>query len=285
MTLSDQVTDFLAKKHRKSAATYEQYRFILERVLLPWALSAGLQSAGDFTDADLEAFLSHLELRQHNGKPLAVASIRTYLRGVRVFLSACKVPKGDFEPPKQPRRLVSTLSRQEIDLLERVADTERDRLIVRVLADTGIRVSELLGLTLGDLRENSHDREYFIEVIGKGDKQREIGVPADTFKRLKSHAKDGGGGFIFQNHGRTARLTRHGVDKMIRGLAKKANISKRVYPHLMRHSFATQQIRAGQMSLIELQRALGHSTLAMLSQVYAHTTAHDAYSKQMAGLK
>jgi integrase/recombinase XerD len=283
--LADQIAIFLEKKRRKSAATYEQYRFILERVLIPWCLDTGISDAAGLTDKAMERFTYHLETKCTTGKALSVASVRTYVRGVRIFLNWAKVPKGEFEPPHQPRRLVATLTRQEIDVLERVADTERDRLIVRVLADTGIRVSELLGLTLGDLKENSHDREYFIEVIGKGDKQREIGMPADTFKRLQKYAKEGGGGFIFQNHYRTARLTRSGVDKMFRGLTKKANIPHRVYPHLMRHSFATQQIRTGHMSLIEIQNALGHSTLAMLSQVYAHVTAHSTYAKQMAGLK
>jgi integrase len=286
MDIAAQIDEFLAEKQRyKAAATYENYRVILQTLFLPWC-GEEITDTEQMTDKAMDRFADYLGTRRTaKGKPLSIPSIRTYLRTVRIFLNWCGVAKGRFEMPAQPRRIVSTLSRREIDVLEKVASNERDRLIVRVLADTGIRVGELLGLTLGDLHHSDYERRWMIQVIGKGDKEREVPIPAPVYMRLKAYAKNGG--FIFRTVTGN-RLDRHRVDKIIQRLAKKAGIGRRVYPHLLRHSWATQQVKNMKItgaSLIDLQRTLGHTSLAMISQVYAHTTPPDSYDALMAGLK
>lgn len=278
--LASQVADFLLRKKRKAPATYEQYRFVLERVLLPWCQQVAVSQADELTDSTMMRFTDYLQGITY--RPLAPASVQTYVRSVRIFLNWAKVPPGDYEPVHVPHRMRDTLSRQEVDRMESAAKSERDKLIVRVLADTGIRVGELTGLRPQDLRADTHAKMYFIRVIGKGDAQRDVGIPQETYRRLRQFSLDQPE-YIFSLKGE--RLERYNVEYVIRKLAKAAGIGRRVWPHLMRHGFVTRQIRAGKMSPIDIQRALGHTTLAMVSQVYTHTTAADSYAKQMAGLE
>lgn len=292
--LPDQIADFLSEKRRKkSAATYEQYHFILERIFLPWAETAGLYEAADCTDKVMDRFQDHLLSRNVNAnaptnptvqKSLSVASVRTYIRGVRIFLNWTGVAKGRFESIGEPERLRDPLTRDEIRAVERKAKSERDALIIRVLADTGIRISELLGLRLRDLREDGRTHKCFIRVIGKGDREREVAIPADTFRRLRKLAMSDTTEFVFVGRG-SARLTRNGAAHIIRRLAAEAGIKRRVHAHLFRHGFITQQIRAGKVDLVTLQKHVGHRTLAMISQTYSHVTADDSYDALMEGLK
>ena len=290
--LIDQVADYLEEKRRKkSPATAEQYRAVLENIFLPWAEAQKITEAAQVNDKAMDRFTDWLKTRKHGKKqePPSTATLRTYVRAVRVFLSWADVPKGRYEPPAKPKRLRDIPSRQEIDAMERAALDERDRLIVRVLADTGIRVSELLGLRLEDLLENTHDRQYFIRVIGKGDKQRDVAIEGKLFRRLKHYAEPQNTDFIFNGkrrrpNGQVEVLTKSGVEQLIRNLAKRAEITKRVYPHLMRHHYITHQIRKG-TNLIVLQRQVGHSNLSQISETYAHVVSADGYAQLTGALK
>jgi integrase/recombinase XerD len=75
-------------------------------------------------------------------------------------------------------------------------------------------------------------------------------------------------------------VTGSGVGQMFDVVADRAGINKRVYPHLLRHSFATEALRRG-MNPIQLAQILGHSGLQMIDQVYSHLTATDAYDAMM----
>jgi integrase/recombinase XerD len=280
MEFTAQIDDFLLRKRRKAGPTYEQYRFVLERIFLPWCEVAHLDSPADCNDRAMDRFTDSLLNR---AKPLSVATIRTYVRAVRVFLTWAKVPKGDYEQLAEPERLRNVLSRQEIDRMEHVATVERDKLIVRVLADTGIRVGELIGLREQSLFANTNAHHYFIRVIGKGDREREVGIPEGLYRRLGRLAREQDCEYIF-NAKRGGRLTRHGVDRIVRQLAKAAKIERRVWPHLFRHSYVTQMARR-KVPLQDTMKAVGHKTAAMTMTIYNHTTADDSYDVLMAALK
>lgn len=277
--ISTQVSNFLLRKSRKARPTYEQYRFVLEKVLLPWCEEAGITETSQLDATAVMILTEDLGKRE---RPLSPTTIQTYIRNVRIFLNWCQVPQGDYEPVRVPRRMRDTLTRTEIERIENAASTESDKLIVRILADTGIRVSELTGLRPQDLRADTNARHYFLRVIGKGDKEREVGLTQEIYRRVRAFSLDQPE-FIFNLKGK--RMEKYQVEYRIRKLSAKAKIGRQVNPHLFRHSFITQQIRAGKASLIDIQRAVGHSTLAMISQVYAHTTPADSYSALMAGLQ
>jgi site-specific recombinase XerD len=274
------IADFLLRVQmkRRAPATCEQYRFVLERILMPWCRDTGVSTAEELTDRAMLRFTDHL-----SEKKLSVASVQTYVRSVRIFLNWCKVPKGDYDPVQVPRRLRDTLSRAEVDRMESAATNERDKLIVRVLADTGIRVGELVGLRPRDLRGDTHTKQYFIRVFGKDKREREVGMPSGAYYRLKQFSlyleEDD---WIFNIKG--LQMSRHSVDYIIRKSAKAAKIGRRIWPHLLRHSFITEMARRG-VPVQDTMKAVGHTTPAMTMVVYNSTTASDSYNRIMAALK
>jgi integrase/recombinase XerD len=177
------------------------------------------------------------------------------------------------------------LSREEIGRLEDAAKTERDKLIVRVLADAGLRVTELTGLRTNDLIER--DRRVYVRVRGKGDRERDVPVMPQLGRRLRRHierarARDTTSDRVFLGlrRGRSGDhepLTRSGIDQLIRLLGEEAVLEKRVHPHLLRHSFATWALTRG-MNPVQLAQIMGHSSLAMIQNIYAHLTPQDAYA-------
>jgi integrase len=139
--------------------------------------------------------------------------------------------------PRRPERALDVLSREEIQQLEDAAKTERDKLIIQVLADTGIRVGELLGLRCSDLIER--DRNRYLRIAGpsqgggaKGDRSRLVPVPR-IWRRLQRYIergrpKDTNSDRIFLAARRDRRtgdyepLTKSGVEQMVRNAAELA---------------------------------------------------------------
>jgi integrase/recombinase XerD len=221
--------------------------------------------------------------------PLSKFTVATYVRAINVFLRWARregeVGDVKAQAPKLPRRLLDVLTRNEISQLEDTAKTERDKLIVRVLADTGIRVTGLTELRVTDLVER--DRHAYLRVREKGDKERDVPIMPQLGRRLRRYIERGRPRDVVSNrvflalrrsrHGEYEPLTRFGVGQMVRLLGEEAGLPKRVHPHLFRHSFATWALTRG-MNPVQLAQILGHSSLAMIQSVYSHLTPQDAYS-------
>jgi integrase/recombinase XerD len=112
-----------------------------------------------------------------------------------------------------------------------------------------------------------------------------VAIPRETYERLERFAKHARGAYIFESKRTDGRqLDRHGVDKLVRNLSARANIAKRVYPHLLRHSYASHMIVKG-INLVVLQKTLGHESLAMLSTTYGHVLAEDSHDDLMRALR
>jgi site-specific recombinase XerD len=174
--------------------------------------------------------------------------------------------------------------------MENAARTERDKLIVRVLADCGIRLQELLAIQPEDVRE-ARKGEYGILVHGKGGKDRIAPLQPVLYRRLRQFISGGGldtGERIFLSIrrdalGRFTPLTDTGVEQVVKLLARAAGITKRVYPHLIRHSYATNFLRKGG-KVIALQRILGHANLDQIQATYVHLDTSDDWQANMAVL-
>jgi integrase/recombinase XerD len=221
-----------------------------------------------------------------SGKSLKTPTVNSYLRAINVCLNWAKGRDQRVEAtiklfkPKRPKRDV--LSRQEIDRIEAAAQNERDRLIVRFLADTGIRVGELVGLCIGDVV--SERNRYYIRVDGKTD-HRDVPLMPDLHRRLKRYVeqtrpKRAYSDRVFLSLRRrpgdgVEPLSESGVQQIIRELAETAEIGRRVYPHLFRHSFITYQY--SRMPTLHLKEIVGHSSTAMIDRVYSHIKPADAY--------
>lgn len=263
----------------------DAYAYPLEHVLLPWCERQGISEPGQLNNRTLNRLTS--ELLEHGGKrkQLSRYTVDTYVRNVNLFLNWCRregiVGQVRAQSPKLPRRVLEVLSREEINRLEDVARSERDKVIVRLLADTGMRAGELVGLGDGDLIEQGRDR--YLRVHGKGAKERLVPVQPPLFRRIQRLARgrpsEVQGDRIFVSLKRMPRggyepLGTAGLNQLIRILAERAGLKKRVYPHLLRHSFATTMLNRG-MDPITLSRILGHSSLLMIQRNYAHQNASD----------
>lgn len=182
------------------------------------------------------------------------------------------------ETPRIGRSLPDTLSTQEIDNLIAAIDLsqpqgERNRAIVETLYSCGLRVSELVDLSLSDL----FFEEGFIRVTGKGNKQRFVPISDDTVKyingyrneirnhqKIKPEAKD----TLFLNR-RGAKLSRAMIFTIVKRLAEQAGLQKKISPHTFRHSFATHLLENG-ADLRAIQQMLGHESITT-TEIYVHT--------------
>lgn len=276
-----------------SPRTVESYSTALQRVLLPWAKQEGVDEPSALDQAALDRFSTYLRTAGGVRGPLSPSTVASYVRHVNVFLSWAR-KRGSVDDvraaaPRPPRRLLEVLKPKEVDAMERAADSERDRLIIRLLADTGLRVGELLGLTEDDLVLEG--RERYLRVLGKGAKERLVPVTPALFTRLRHYLQhtrpqDAPSNRIFVGLRRSRQsgfheaLTKSGVEQLVRYAARKAGIQKRVWPHLLRHSFATTAINDG-LDPISLQRILGHESLEMISRVYANQSHSDLFQNAM----
>jgi integrase len=298
--LATLASDFLADCRARglSVRTVQAYDFPIRHQFLPWCATQGITEPSELTAQLAGRFTSRLlEEGGQRGGQLSRASVRSYVRSVRVFLGWVANPDGGATPvgasprlPKAEKRMVDVLSREEIQRLENTAATERDKLIVRVLADCGLRLGELLGLRADDIREPKRG-EFDLLVHGKGSRDRKVPLTPALYRRLRrllAGRKVSGRDRVFVSlrkgaDGRYAPLTASGVGQAIRVLAQEAGIEKRVYPHLFRHSFATNWLRKGG-NIISLQTILGHADLSMIQGVYSHLDSSDDYAAAMSVL-
>lgn len=271
-----------------SPRTVMIYQDRLRRVLPPFCSQQGITEVQQFDRAAFSLLSRELqEVERPNGRKLSRASVSSYLNTVNIWLNWCQEEMGQTAPararlPKLERKLLNVLTREDVAKMVAAAEVPRDAVIVRVLADTGIRASELLGLRPSDLKRVG--RQTFIQVRGKGSKERMVAVNNKTFQALQDFAR--GQKLdpeepIFRTLRRKASgqkepMSLDALQGMLRILALRAGIKKRVYTHLFRHSYATYMLNQN-VNPVQLARMLGHSSLRMVDQVYSHLTPGDSY--------
>lgn len=146
-------------------------------------------------------------------------------------------------------------------------------LLLQTLLETGLRVSEFTRLRIEDV---SLTERVIIVVRGKGTKRREIPIRRELAQMLRLHIGTCRAGPLFQSRERGKETTpyiysRQRIGQIVRQIAKKARITKRVYPHLLRHTMATKLLWLG-MDITDVQRFLGHENIET-TRHYAETTA------------
>jgi integrase/recombinase XerD len=236
-------------------------------------------------------FLGFLKEQKKSSKTMArhIASVRAFHQ----FLIRDKVtdhdPSVHIESPKLEKSLPKVLNLQEVEvLLDSPKQKDhfgiRDKAMLELLYATGIRVSELIGLNLGDI----HLTMGFVRCIGKGNKERIIPVGRTATMALNQYLEKGRPQLVskknhdealfLNNHGK--RLTRQGFWKILKKLAGEAGITKDLTPHTLRHTFATHLLENG-ADLRAVQEMLGHADIST-TQIYTHVTKSrlkDVYSK------
>ena len=182
-----------------------------------------------------------------------------------------------IESPKIGMKLPDTLSVHEIDSLLSAIDLshpqgQRNRAILEVLYSCGLRVSELVNLKLSNIRFN----EGYVKVLGKGNKERFAPIGSSALKYLKIYLKEvrihqnikkDSEDIVFLNR-RGNKLTRVMIFTIIKQLAEKIGLKKKISPHTFRHSFATHLIEGG-ADLRAIQEMLGHESITT-TEIYTH---------------
>ena len=182
-----------------------------------------------------------------------------------------------IETPRLGRKLPDVLSLEEIDLLISVIDLstaegERNRSIIETLYGCGLRVTELVELRISDL----YFEEGFISVTGKGNKQRFVPIAGTTQKlislyinevRIHAPIKKGFEDILYLNR-RGRQLSRAMIFTIVKQLAKKAELEKKISPHTFRHSFATHLLENG-ADLRAIQLMMGHESITT-TEIYMH---------------
>ena len=186
-------------------------------------------------------------------------------------------PTDLIEAPKIGRKLPDTLSEDEINELISAIDLshpqgERNRTILETLYSCGLRVSELITLKISDLFFD----EGFIRVIGKGNKQRFVPIHYNAQKYISVYISDirnhitpqkGFEDTVFLNR-RGKGITRQMIFIILKDLATKIELTKKISPHTLRHSFATHLLKNG-ADLRAIQQMLGHESITT-TEVYVH---------------
>jgi len=211
----------------------------------------------------LEDFLQNLNLAG-----LSAATQSRMLSGIRAFYKYLLIedlveddPSALLEAPRLARNLPDTLSKEEVGLMIAAVDLSkpegtRNRAIIETLYGCGLRVSELTGLKISSLH---------FDTIG-GQATRQINIYLENI-RPHLNIKKGNEDIVFLNR-RGAGLTRTMVFYIIKDLAIKAGIRKKISPHTLRHSFATHLVENG-ANLRAVQEMLGHVSITT-TEIYTH---------------
>lgn len=187
-------------------------------------------------------------------------------------------PMQALSAPKLEKRLPTFLTAEEVSQLLEAADASspqglRDRAILELLYAAGLRVSEIVILDLGDIGLESRD----IRVWGKGSKERMALMGRPAAEALKLYLELGRDKLLGTKKNQALFLNRYGerisqrrIQHLIARYALQAGLEERIFPHIMRHTFATHLLDGG-ADLRSVQELLGHARLSS-TQIYTHVT-------------
>jgi integrase/recombinase XerD len=271
---------WLRVERGRSANTLAAYRNDL-RTYVAWLDDHDLTIAS-VGEADLNAYIAHL--RATGNAPSSVKRRLVAVRGLHRFLAEEQEgrvdPSAEIEVPRVPRGLPKALSEDEVvALLDEVVGDDpvarRDRVILEVLYGTGLRISELVGLSLGDLDLDAG----LLRAFGKGAKERIVPVGTHATRALVAWLDPGGRPLLEPDrwarrgdeealllNTRGGRLSRQGAWIVVRRVGERVGLADRLSPHVLRHSCATHMLDHG-ADIRTVQELLGHASIST-TQVY-----------------
>lgn len=289
------ITDYLQHmgvERGLAANTLSAYRRDLARYARHLA-RAGRQRPEEITRRDVTGFVQALSDGSDGGSALGVRSAaRTVVavRGLHKFWALEGVtpadPASDVHPPMPGKRLPKAITVDEVTRILEAAGTDtatglRDRALLEFLYSTGARISEAVGLDVDDISLQGDDGPgpAIVRLFGKGSKERLVPLGSYGARALDAYlvrgrpllaAKGKGTPALFLN-ARGGRISRQSAWTILKAAAEKANITKDVSPHTLRHSFATHLLEGG-ADVRVVQELLGHASVTT-TQVYTLVTA------------
>ena len=225
---------------------------------------------------DFLEYLNELDISSFSQARI-VSGLKSFFKFLILEEKISKDPMDLIESPKLKRKLPEVLSLNDINILLNSIDLStmegvRNRAIIETLYSSGLRVSELVNLSIQNLFLDIG----FIKVIGKGSKERLVPIGRHAIKYINMYKNEyrhnkkinkGNEGFLFLNrYGR--KLTREMIYLIIKKVSNKCLLNKNVSPHTFRHSFATHLIEGG-ADLRAVQEMLGHESITT-TEIYTH---------------
>ncbi|MFK0008632.1 site-specific tyrosine recombinase XerD [Paenarthrobacter sp. NPDC090520] len=288
------ITDYLqyvGVERGLAANTLAAYRRDLGRYA-NFLAAQGVGEPGGVTRHHVTAFVQALSDGADGASVLGVRSAaRTVVavRGLHKFWALEGVttsdPAGDVHPPMPGKRLPKAISVDEVTRILEAAGTEtatglRDRALLEFLYSTGARISEAVGLDVDDVSlQETGPGPAIVRLFGKGSKERLVPLGSYGARAVGAYvvrgrpllaSKGKGTPALFLN-ARGGRISRQSAWTILKTAAEKANITKDVSPHTLRHSFATHLLEGG-ADVRVVQELLGHASVTT-TQVYTLVTA------------
>lgn len=228
------------------------------------------------TLSDLYSFMSFVSNKRDNtsyARARKVASLKSFFNYITNKAGLIKInPAGELESPKILKRLPRYLNIDESkQLLSSISGkySERDYAIITIFLNCGIRLSELVGINLNNIRDN------ILTVIGKGDKERSIPLNSACVRAIENYLRvrpadglrDRNALFISE---RRQRISKEMVQKLVKKYIKDAGLDPQRYStHKLRHTAATLMYKYGNVDIRTLQELLGHESIAT-TEIYTH---------------
>jgi len=285
MTISrllDEFLNYLVVERGLSKNTLESYSRDLNKYL-EYLESCGVLDIKDIKETSSSHIISFISTLKKKG--LATKTTARNLVAIKMFYKFLvnenylkENPAVKIESPKTWVRLPNTLTLNEVERLLDQPDTKsplgiRDSAMLELLYATGLRVSELILLSLNDI---NLDVGYLI-AFGKGNKERIVPIGNQAIKKVKEYLlssrkkllKNSNSLYLFLNRSGQP-LSRQGFWKIVKKYTFKAGIKKNITPHTLRHSFATHLLERG-ADLRSVQTMLGHVDIST-TQIYTHIT-------------
>jgi site-specific recombinase XerD len=273
-----QFLEYIEIERGRAVKTIENYDHYLTRFFQ----HTGIKDTSDITEEKVREFRLWLNRQEGVGGSMKRRTQNYYLIALRAFLKFLRkrdiasISPERIELAKLPERSLDLMTSAELERLLASAEgadekSLRDRAILELFFSTGLRVSELCSLD----SDIDLTRDEF-SVRGKGDKVRVVFLSSAAKDAVRAYlkARKDMGEALFVNTAkgreRGERLTPRSIERMIKTYAAKAGITKKVTPHVLRHSFATDLLSNG-ADIRSVQQLLGHASINT-TQIYTHVT-------------
>jgi len=261
-----------------SKNTYESYKNDLNKYK-EYCTTKGIKDPKDIKPETIENYLAYL-YEDDSDETSTVARKLTAIKNYHSFLEKEKITNKNvsigIKRPKLKKQIVRTLSVEDVDkLLDITLKTPfdyRNKAMLELIYATGLRVSELVNLTLNNIDFTN----CIIRIVGKGNKERIIPLGEYSMYYLNMYMDVRGSllkkevcdALFVNNHGK--KITRQGFFKNLKSILREKGLDEDVSPHTLRHSFATHLLNSG-ADLRSIQEMLGHSDIST-TRIYTHVS-------------
>ena len=273
--LIEQYINYVLFERRLSKNTASSYKNDLDKFMI-YLKDKHINSFKNVSKKDITSYLEYLN--KEDVSTSSIARKLTTIKNFYTYLVKTEIIKSNvaetIERPKLRKKLPQVLTIEEVDkLLDLELNTKfdyRNKAMLELLYGTGLRISELLNLKLGDIDFSN----CIVRCLGKGNKERIVPIGEYVIYYLNSYLeyrpfllKNKKSDYLFLNS-RGEHLSRFSFFKILKELLRKKGINKHISPHSLRHSFATHILEGG-ADLRSIQELLGHSDIST-TKIYTH---------------